>query len=387
MRAAFDTVEEFWSWEQVEQSRALAGDSSCNAFEKDLSRFIGVDADCVRLMPSGHQGLEWLLRARLDSRRCVMVPAFNCSVVQDAVTAAGLHSQLYDFSPKPGVFDWERIIDAITPNVGVLMVTHYFGVPIDFRPVLEHCAAKDIVVIEDCAHTLGGTVCGRQVGTIADAAIFSFNYDKPISLGWGGAAVINNKSAFDANRSNGYTVPRVEEEMDLLRSFVSVMSERRRVIRYQNLLPIRLLRRMKFLRPSVFNKSSHISIGAVQAELGRWCLAHYSQVSRIRKRNAERLAAHIPLQTWPVDKAVEPVWIKQKVHIPSRTQRLALTIQLQREGIRAGNFNWPNLIDGRGRDSCAQALNVAENWIDIPVHQNLTDFTIGRLINSFTAIG
>ena len=71
MLIGLDTVEEFWTWEQVEQAGALARDSSREAFEKDLSRFIGVDADRVHLMPSGHQGLEWLLRSRLDSRRCV----------------------------------------------------------------------------------------------------------------------------------------------------------------------------------------------------------------------------------------------------------------------------------------------------------------------------
>ncbi|AGA88905.1 putative PLP-dependent enzyme possibly involved in cell wall biogenesis [Thioflavicoccus mobilis 8321] len=383
MQIGLDTVEEFWNWDQVEQSRARARVTSREAFQDEFGYFIGVGAERVYSMPSGHQGLEWLLRARLDSRRHVMVPAFNCSVVQDAVTAAGLQSQLYDFSPQPGIFEWERVIEEMTPNVGVLIVTHYFGVPVDFRPVLDHCAARGIIVIEDCAHTLGGAVGGQQVGTLGDATIFSFNYDKPISLGWGGVAVMNNMSAFDATLASGYRVPETGEEMALLRQFASAMAERRRMIPYQNLLPTRLLHRLRVLKSHSFRTSRNISIGAVQAELGRWCLAQYPEVLQVRKRNAETLAAYVPLQTWPVDEAVEPAWVKQKVHIPDEHRRQSLSSGFQRKGIRAGNFNWPSLIDGQGREGCHQALDAATNWIDVPVHQNLTDSTMAQLIDGF----
>lgn len=381
MPAALDTVEEFWTWEQVEQSRAIAGDSSREAFAKDFSCFIGVDADRVHLMPSGHQGLEWLLRARLDSRRCVMLPAFNCSVVQDAVTSAGLDSQLYDFSSKPGVFDWGRVIDEITPNVGVLIVTHYFGVPIDFRPVFEYCVANGITIIEDCAHTLGGTVAGQQVGTLADAAIFSFNYDKPISLGWGGVAVINNPSAFDATRSSNYQVPQVEEEMALLRQFVLAKAQHRRMIPYQNFLLIRVLRRLRLLSPIEFSKSSDISIGAVQAELGRWCLARYPQISQSRNRNAQVLDSLVALKTWPVDANVIPAWLKQKICVPNTNQQRWLSGRFQRKGIRIGNFNWPRLLKDLAPTKYIHASDAATNWIDVPVHQNISESHMNQIVS------
>ena len=381
MLIGLDTVEEFWTWEQVEQAGALARDSSREAFEKDLSRFIGVDADRVHLMPSGHQGLEWLLRSRLDSRRCVMVPAFNCSVVQDAVTAAGLDSQLYDFSPKPGVFDWGRVIDEITPKVGVLVVTHYFGVPIDFRPVIEYCVTKGITIIEDCAHTLGGTVGGQQVGTLADASIFSFNHDKPISLAWGGVAVINNPSAFDSTRSRGHQVPQIEEEMALLRQFVAAMAERRRMIPYHNLLLTRVLRRLRLLSPVVFSKSSDISIGAVQAELGRWCLARYPQISQSRNRNAQVLESLVALKTWPVDANVIPAWLKQKIYVPNTNQQRLFSIRFQRKGIRIGNFNWPRLLVDLAPSRYIHASDAATNWIDVPVHQNISESHMNQIVS------
>lgn len=186
MRGPVDTVEEFWTWAEVEAARAEATNDSLEHFSDSFARTLGVETNAVHLMPSGHQGLAWLLRARKEARRRVLVPAFNCSVVHEAIEAAGHEAKLYDFSPKPGRFDWEQVIGAIDDSVGVLIVTHYFGVPIDFRPVLKHCADRGIAVIEDCAHTFGGVLAGRQAGNIGDAAIFSFNYDKPISLGWVG---------------------------------------------------------------------------------------------------------------------------------------------------------------------------------------------------------
>jgi dTDP-4-amino-4,6-dideoxygalactose transaminase len=383
MRTVVDTVEEFWTWDRVVQSRAQATAQSLQAFKTAFGRYVGVDADQIYLMPSGHQGLEWLLRARFDSRRSVLVPAFNCSVVQDAIAAAGLRPQLYDFLPEPGIFDWQRIIDETTPDVGVLVVTHYFGVPVDFRPVLDHCARHNILVIEDCAHTLGASIGGQPVGTLGDAAIFSFNYDKPISLGWGGVSVVNRADAFNLNLSTGFLVPPVEDEIALLRQFVAAMVERRRMIPYQSLFLTRMLRRLCVLRSRPFRKPAEVCIGAVQAELGQWCLAQYSRVVQARNRNAETLAGHIPQQTWPVQESINSAWIKQKVHVPDQQQQRSLCNRLQRRGIRAGNFNWPRLIGGQGSETYPHAFSAATNWIDVPVHQNLTAAAMGHLIDSF----
>lgn len=111
MRKPFDTVEEFWTLEQVQQAFKQAGSASLTRFRDNLGIFLGVPAKAIHLMPSDHQGLEWLLRSKRDRRRMVMVPAFNCSVVQAAIEAAGYKAQLYDFSPRPGEFDWRQIME------------------------------------------------------------------------------------------------------------------------------------------------------------------------------------------------------------------------------------------------------------------------------------
>ena len=373
MRTAVDTVEEFWTWDLVQQIHTSASDDSISLFKRDFSSFLGVVNNSVYFMPSGHQGLEALLRFKKNKGTTVMLPAFNCKIVQNAINDAGLKTQLYDFSSLNGIFDWEQIADQINEDVGVIIVTHYFGVPIDFRPIIETCNSKNIIIIEDCAHTLGGYINGQQVGTIGDASIFSFNYDKPISLGWGGIVVVNNPSFFNDLDNQTYHIPNIDEELKLLKSFENWKKYRRKMIPYENISLTKLLRMFRIIRPNIFNRRENTSIGAIQSQLGRWCLSKYNQVIETRNLNSTRLSELIKKRTWAIDKNTSPAWLKQKVRIPETISLKNLSQILQRKGIRCGNFNWPNLLNGPGGYNFPFSSDIARNWIDLPVHQNMSD--------------
>ena len=52
---------------------------------------------------------------------------------------------------------------------------------------------KNLVVIEDCAHTCGGIYKNKKLGTWGDFGCFSFEDKKIISTGDGGCIVTKNK--------------------------------------------------------------------------------------------------------------------------------------------------------------------------------------------------
>jgi len=54
----------------------------------------------------------------------------------------------------------------------------------------------NLIVVEDCAHTIGAEYKGNKLGTFGDAAILSFGRDKAISGVFGGAVVVKNKEKF-----------------------------------------------------------------------------------------------------------------------------------------------------------------------------------------------
>src|SRR4029453_3640407 len=63
----------------------------------------------------------------------------------------------------------------------------------DLDPSLATAAPHSLVVLEDCAHSLGATYKGRPVGTFGTGALFSFQTLKPLTCYGGGAALIQNR--------------------------------------------------------------------------------------------------------------------------------------------------------------------------------------------------
>ncbi|RZU99597.1 DegT/DnrJ/EryC1/StrS family aminotransferase [Spiribacter vilamensis] len=379
-----DTVEEFWSWDTIRRAQKNANEKSIVRFLEEFLGFLGTPESIARCFPSGHSALETLLVTRKDNTTGVMAPAFNCRRVQDAVEESGCTLKTYDFSPEPGSFDWQAVEEAVTPEIGVIIVTHYYGVPVDLREIRDFCREREIILIEDCAHTLGGYVGEHQVGTWGDAAIFSFNYDKPISLGWGGLGVVNSLGRFRCEDFlvDEHVPPDLDVEISSLDKFVKTMEARRSSIpQGKNKVSrdfSRLLNKMTRLPVS----KNQNSFGRIQAELGSLCLESYSDVRSIRNNNACLFASLCPQPTWSVGSSVvHPAWLKQKMFVPSSEKLAMISSELKLQGVRAGNFNWPKLIEGATHQSCPNAEEVTTCWMDVPIHQRMSSEEIRSVVS------
>src|SRR5262249_46645158 len=62
----------------------------------------------------------------------------------------------------------------------------------DMDAIMAIARARNLVVIEDCAHALGATFDGRPVGTFGDAGFFSFQTLKPLNCYGGGLALVRD---------------------------------------------------------------------------------------------------------------------------------------------------------------------------------------------------
>ncbi len=71
-------------------------------------------------------------------------------------------------------------------RVRAIIAVHYAGHPCDMNKISACAREFSLTVIEDAAHALGATYFGRNVGTLADMACFSFYPTKNISTGEGG---------------------------------------------------------------------------------------------------------------------------------------------------------------------------------------------------------
>ena len=75
-----------------------------------------------------------------------------------------------------------------------MVPTHLWGLPCDMDEIAALARLHGIFVIEDCAHALGATYRGRPIGTLGDAAFFSFQTIKPLNTYGGGMAVVRDPS-------------------------------------------------------------------------------------------------------------------------------------------------------------------------------------------------
>lgn len=167
-----DTVEEFWNIETINSCLAHNPQYTSDDFFIEMSRFLGVK-NKIWGMPSGRWALQHFLEnTKGHSGEIVLAGGFNCGEIGTAVQKAGFGLETFDLMNPLGRIDWDKIVAGLKKSHHAIIVPHLFGVPTDFSSILEKCQHLGILIIEDCAHALGGSIQGQMVGTVGDAAIF-----------------------------------------------------------------------------------------------------------------------------------------------------------------------------------------------------------------------
>jgi CDP-6-deoxy-D-xylo-4-hexulose-3-dehydrase len=88
----------------------------------------------------------------------------------------------------------EDIEKAISPKTKAIMLAHALGNPFNLREVMSIAKKYNLWVIEDDCDSLGATYEGKKTGTFGDLATLSFYPAHHITMGEGGAVLVNNAS-------------------------------------------------------------------------------------------------------------------------------------------------------------------------------------------------
>ncbi|MCG8610517.1 MAG: DegT/DnrJ/EryC1/StrS family aminotransferase [Pseudomonadales bacterium] len=376
-----DTVEEYWDLQVLQSLLPKAAHVTGNqSFSRALLEYLE-SSGTLHLFTGARFALESYLNAvKSKERHTVLISSFNCPVVAEAVERAGLKVETFDLASPCGGFDWELLAKRFSRQILAVVIPHLFGVPVDLRPILHPARASGVLVIEDCAHTLGGRIGGKIAGNWGNAAIFSFNYDKPISLGGGGALLINDGQPAAITDSALCNYP-IQEEAAELALFLDYLADRRARINkvgYLNRISERIL--SKIGRRNILPEAQ--GFGTLRALLGIWQLERYPEILAIRNQNADRYIS-AGLRTWQVEPEITPAYLKQKALPVSTWDVKALSKSLKRRGLRVGAFNWPTIIsDSLPELQRPNATFAATHGLDLPVHGNMTDMETTDIINT-----
>jgi len=116
----------------------------------------------------------------------VVVPAFSMIATANAVHYTGATPVLADAAPGSCNVSAATIAPRITERTRALLVVHTYGHPVDMDPVRALADRHGLLVVEDAAEAHGALYRGRPVGSLADAATFSFYGNKIVTTGEGG---------------------------------------------------------------------------------------------------------------------------------------------------------------------------------------------------------
>lgn len=167
-----------------------------------LADYLSVSSENISFFWKGRVALYALMKAygiKKDDE--VILPAFTCVVVPNAIIYCQAKPVYVDINPQTLNCDAEEIRKKITEKTKFIIAQNTFGLPSDLDAIMVIAKEKNIIVIEDCTHGLGGFYKGRKNGTIADASFFSTQWNKPFSTGIGGMAYVHDKDVAEKMKS------------------------------------------------------------------------------------------------------------------------------------------------------------------------------------------
>jgi len=176
--------------------------------EDEFKKYLGVKHAIS--FNSGRSAFLAILRGlQLEVNKEVLLQAFTCNAASNPIIWAGLKPIYEDVSENDFNIDIKNLKRKLTAQSRALVVQHTFGLPVNLDEVLQFCKENNLLLIEDCAHSLGASYKGKKVGTFGKAAFFSFSRDKVISSVYGGMVVTDDdelaKKIGDYREKIGYS--------------------------------------------------------------------------------------------------------------------------------------------------------------------------------------
>ena len=187
-----------------------------NLFERKISKFINVKhcVSCINGTSALDISVKLFCKKNIDE---AIVPTMTFVATINALKYNGI-SPIFMDCDKYFNIDENKTINFIKKNtkfvngktinkktgktISAIIIAHIWGNAASVDKLIPLCKKRNIKIIEDAAESFGtryisGKFKGKFTGALGDIGIFSFNGNKIITAGSGGAIVSNKKSFID----------------------------------------------------------------------------------------------------------------------------------------------------------------------------------------------
>jgi dTDP-3-amino-3,4,6-trideoxy-alpha-D-glucose transaminase len=346
------------AWERVVDSGSYVLGGELDAFEREFATFC--EARHCLGVGSGLDALRLILTAYgIGPGDEVIVPAMTYVATWLAVSATGATPVGVDVDAGTGNLDPELLEGKIGSRTRAIIAVHLYGQPAEVGPIRAIAARHGLKLVEDAAQAHGARYGPRRVGSLGDAAAFSFYPGKNLgALGDGGAVVTNDDE--------------LAERVRILRNYGSR-------VKYDHELP-----------------GCNSRLDELQAAALRVKLARLDEWNARRRRIAGRYRAALvdtPGLTLPsVISGVDPVW---HLFVVRSVRRDALQAHLSARDVTT-LIHYPvpphltGAFDGMGhaRGDFPVAERLADEVLSLPIGPHLADAEADRVVDAvLSALG
>ena len=172
------------------KSGFLTGGPKVAEFENELARTVG--AKYAAAVSNGTAALHISVLAA-NIRPCdeVVISPLTFAASANCVLYAGGVPVFADICKSTLLMDIDQVKRVITPSTKAIIPVHFGGELCNMNEVEDIAQEHGLTIIQDAAHSLGGTVSGKNQGEYPGMQIWSFHPVKTITTGEGGAITTN----------------------------------------------------------------------------------------------------------------------------------------------------------------------------------------------------
>lgn len=211
-RPSFSDEEKNALIETIDSNFVSSAGKHVEGFENDLARYTGIKNCAVTV--NGTSALHASLHVLgVDDNSEVITQALTFVATANAIkytgadiafldveknnlglSAESLKTYLHNHTTKKN----GRLINIRTNKIIKACVPmHTFGFPCNMNEIVNICRENKIYVVEDCAESLGSFIKDKHTGSFGDIGTLSFNGNKLITTGGGGAILTENKEIYE----------------------------------------------------------------------------------------------------------------------------------------------------------------------------------------------
>lgn len=349
---------------------------------------------------SARSALSFYLAEMLEPGDEVIITSYTCLAVPTALIAAKVRPVYLDIDRITLAISEENLSKFFSKRTRAIVVQHTLGNVAPIDSIIMKARAIGLMVIEDCALSLGTSINEREIGSFGDAAIYSMELSKVLSCGWGGILRVNEESAYLDLRAKYTSIPeqsRLSSTKDLFQTFLCVWGTHPALLNFPGKYILWVCYTLGLFRKStpdsefdgVPAKDFIRKMGPAQALLGAYQWKKFRSICARCANNFKLISNSLVKAGYvvhqPPNKAVTPVSNRVSFLVQNRED---LILKFRRRGIELGHwFDEPlsptpsNPIFHYDENQFPNARQVSRSVLNVPCHSGLSKADVSKILS------